>query len=60
MLLHRLLRQAKHGEHIKLMATDPATRNDVAKLCHFLAHELMEQSCLHDEYHCIIRCVKLA
>ncbi|MDQ2075242.1 sulfurtransferase TusA [Marinimicrobium sp. ABcell2] len=44
MLLHRAVREAEVGEVIKMLATDPSTTRDVPKFCHFLGHELLEQS----------------
>lgn len=44
MLLHRAVREAEVGEVIEMLATDPSTARDVPKFCHFLGHELLEQS----------------
>src|SRR5690625_4538282 len=44
MLLHRAVREAEVGEVIAMLATDPSTARDVPKFCHFLGHELLEQS----------------
>lgn len=44
MLLHRAVREAEVGEVIEMLATDPSTTRDVPKFCHFLGHELLEQS----------------
>lgn len=44
MLLHRAVREAAVGDVIEVLATDPSTTRDVPKFCHFLGHELLEQS----------------
>lgn len=40
MLLHGVVRDAKPGEVITVIATDPATERDITKFCKFLGHEL--------------------
>jgi tRNA 2-thiouridine synthesizing protein A len=42
MLLHNKIRDIGVGQLLKLVATDPSTRRDVPKFCHFLGHELLE------------------
>lgn len=44
MLLHRAVRDAAAGDVIEVIATDPSTTRDIPKFCHFLGHELVEQS----------------
>ena len=36
MLLHKAIHESSSGEIIELVATDPATKKDVAKLCELL------------------------
>lgn len=43
MMLHGAIRDAKPGEVVKLIATDPATPRDVLQFCEFLNHTLLEQ-----------------
>lgn len=44
MLLHNTIRDAKAGEVIKVLATDPSTKRDVTRFCIHLGHELITQS----------------
>ncbi|MFT6791011.1 MAG: tRNA 2-thiouridine synthesizing protein A [Cellvibrionaceae bacterium] len=55
MLLHGKLRQMKVGERVLVVATDPSTQRDIAKLCHFLNHELLSQRQEADTYRYIIK-----
>lgn len=55
MLLHRAVREAEVGEVIEMLATDPSTARDVPKFCHFLGHELLEQSEQGQTYRYCIR-----
>lgn len=41
MLLHKAVREAGIGEVIEVTATDPSTKRDIPKFCHFLGHELL-------------------
>ncbi len=43
MMLHNAVRDAKVGEVIQVIATDPSTQRDIAQFCEFLGHELLEQ-----------------
>ena len=36
MLLHKAIREAKHGDKIEVLATDPSTERDIEKFCNFL------------------------
>ena len=44
MLLHKAVREVGEGQLIELVATDTSTQRDVPKFCHFLSHELIEQT----------------
>lgn len=44
MMLHNRIRDMQPGEEVTVIATDPSTRRDIPKFCHFLGHELLEQS----------------
>ena len=41
MLLHKAIYEAKTGDVVELIATDPASVRDVKKFCEFLNHELI-------------------
>ncbi|WP_410472826.1 sulfurtransferase TusA [Faucicola mancuniensis] len=43
MLLHKVIRQAKGGEVIHVIANDPATTRDIPNFCRHLGHTLLEQ-----------------
>ena len=43
MLLHRAIHEAKPGEVIELVATDPTAEKDVEKFCEYLNHELVSK-----------------
>ena len=43
MMLHNAIRDAKVGDVIKVIATDPSTQRDIPKFCQFLGHELLTQ-----------------
>lgn len=44
MLLHKKIREIAVGEKLLVVATDPSTTRDIPKFCHFLGHELLQQS----------------
>lgn len=44
MLLHRTVRKAEGGEHIEVLATDPATTRDIPNFCRHLGHTLVSQT----------------
>jgi tRNA 2-thiouridine synthesizing protein A len=44
MMLHKIVREAASGDVIEVIATDPSTLRDIPKFCHFLGHELIEQT----------------
>jgi len=44
MLLHGKVRELSAGAVLKVLASDPSTRRDIPKFCHFLGHELLKQS----------------
>ncbi len=50
MLLHNAVRDARAGETIELVATDPSTERDVSKFCHFLGHKLLKTAQNGDEF----------
>lgn len=44
MMLHKKVKEMAAGQVLKVLATDPSTKRDIAKFCAFLSFEL-----LHDE-----------
>lgn len=55
MMLHKAVKEVQEGELIQVTATDPSTKRDIPKFCHFLGHELVSQSETEKEYQFIIR-----
>lgn len=55
MLLHKKIRIASGGDRIKMLATDPSTKRDVARFCEFLRHELLVSDTFEDIYVFIIK-----
>jgi tRNA 2-thiouridine synthesizing protein A len=43
MMLHSKVRDIAVGEVLKVTATDPSTKRDIAKFCSFLGHVLEQQ-----------------
>ncbi len=50
MLLHNSIRDAEHGEVVKVIATDPSTQRDIPKFCEFLGHELVADAQQDEQY----------
>jgi tRNA 2-thiouridine synthesizing protein A len=44
MMLHKKVKEMAAGQVLKVLATDPSTKRDIAKFCAFLSFEL-----IHDE-----------
>lgn len=55
MLLHKAVREVSEGQLIELIATDPSTQRDVPKFCHFLSHQLIEQTQDGDVFRYVVR-----
>lgn len=55
MLLHSRMRDARVGEVLHIVATDPSTERDIPKFCRFLGHDLLAQEQVGDEYHFLLR-----
>lgn len=55
MLLHNAIRDLDDGRVLKVRATDPSTRRDIAKFCRFLNHQLLAVTEDGDELHFLIR-----
>lgn len=41
MLLHKAMAGVTDGATLRVLATDPTTRRDIAQFCRFLGHELL-------------------
>ena len=55
MMLHNTVRDARAGEVIEVVATDPSTTRDIPKFCSFLGHELLAQEEREQKYYYYIR-----
>lgn len=55
MMLHNVVRDAKAGQIIEVVATDPSTTRDIPKFCQFLGHELLELRERHKSWVFLIR-----
>lgn len=55
MMLHKAVRDITNGAIIKVIATDPSTKRDIPKFCHFLGHELLQQESDEKTYIYIIK-----
>ncbi len=58
MMLHNAVRDAKPGDIIRVLATDPSTERDIPKFCQFLGHELLSTSTENECWTYFIRTVK--
>ncbi len=58
MMLHNAVRDAKPGDVIKVLATDPSTERDIPKFCQFLGHELLSVSAEDERWTYFIRTAK--
>lgn len=50
MLLHNAVRDARSGQVIEVIATDPSALRDIPKFCQFLGHELVTQIEKEDKF----------
>lgn len=50
MLLHVEMRKIKADQILKVEATDPSTRRDIAKFCQFLGHGLVQEKEVDGHY----------
>jgi len=41
MMLHKKVKEMDSGQVLKVLATDPSTKRDIAKFCTFLSFELL-------------------
>ena len=54
MLLHKAIRESRHGDIIEVFATDPSTERDIDKFCEFLGHKLLEQEIDNDNFYYLV------
>jgi tRNA 2-thiouridine synthesizing protein A len=50
MMLHTKVNECLQGEIIKVVATDPSTKRDIPKFCHFLGHKLLRNEDVDGHY----------
>lgn len=55
MMLHNRVRDMRPGSELRVLATDPSTRRDIARFCEFLGHVLLESSECDGEFRFRIR-----
>jgi tRNA 2-thiouridine synthesizing protein A len=55
MMLHNALRKVAVGDVLKVIATDPATERDIPRFCHYLGHQLVQESAADGVYLYFIR-----
>ena len=54
LLLHKAIRESKHGDKIEVIATDPTTERDIEKFCNFLGHILLEKKIEGKEFYYLV------
>ena len=54
MLLHKAIRESRHGDVIEVFATDPSTERDVDKFCEFLGHKLLKKEIDNDNFYYLV------
>lgn len=55
MMLHNAVRDAKAGEVLRVIASDPSTQKDIAHFCEFLGHELISSTSENDIFVFLIK-----
>ncbi len=55
MMLHSAVRDAKAGEVLRVIATDPSTQKDIAHFCEFLGHQLISSTSENDTFVFLIK-----
>ncbi|NVK38544.1 MAG: sulfurtransferase TusA [Gammaproteobacteria bacterium] len=51
MMLHNKVKEMQSGNVLRVLATDPSTKRDIAKFCTFLGYNLLS----HDEQDGVLR-----
>tara|TARA_B100000945_G_scaffold318633_1_gene323927 strand:+ start:503 stop:745 length:243 start_codon:yes stop_codon:yes gene_type:complete len=54
MLLHKAIRESRHGDVIEVFATDPSTERDINKFCEFLGHKLLKKEIDNDIFYYLV------
>ena len=54
MMLHKAIRESKHGDKIEIFATDPSTERDIDKFCEFLGHKLLKKEIEKDSFYYLV------
>ena len=54
MMLHKAIRESKHGDKIEFFATDPSTERDIDKFCEFLGHKLIKKEIEKDSFYYLV------
>jgi len=54
MLLHKAIRESRHGDVIEVFATDPSTERDIDKFCEFLGHKLLKKEIDNDNFYYLV------
>ncbi len=54
MMLHKAIRESKHGDKIEVFATDPSTERDIDKFCEFLGHKLLKKEIEKDSFYYLV------
>ena len=54
MLLHKAIRETRHGDVIEVFATDPSTERDIDKFCEFLGHKLLKKEIDNDNFYYLV------
>ena len=55
MMLHACLRRMAAGEVVRIVATDPSTTRDIAKLCLHLGHTLIAEETQREDFIYLVR-----
>ena len=54
MLLHKAIRESRHGDTIEVFATDPSTERDIDKFCEYLGHKLRKKEINNDNFYYLV------
>ena len=54
MLLHKAIRESRHGDVIEVFPTDPSTERDIDKFCEFLGHKLLKKEIDNDNFYYLV------
>ena len=54
MMLHKAIRESRHGDKIEIFATDRSTERDIEKFCEFLGHKLLKKEIEKDSFYYLV------